>query len=67
MRKKGDRQNEEVRREIGMLRRAESNALSALRGWWLDRMRFGPASKREKLTLLRHGHFATSQKKVVAP
>lgn len=64
LRKRGNLQNEEVRREFGMLRRAESDALRSLRGWWLERMRFSPASAREKLTLFWHGHFATSQTKV---
>ncbi len=64
LRKRGNIQNEETRREVGMLRRAESDALRGLRSWWLERMRLSPASTREKLTLFWHGHFATSQTKV---
>jgi len=44
-------------------REARAN-LDALRTWWLERMRAGGASAREKLTLFWHGHFATSQTKV---
>src|SRR5207249_3605867 len=35
-----------------------------LKACWLNRILFGPDPLREKLTLLWHGHFATSQKKV---
>jgi|688.fasta_scaffold12917_12 uncharacterized protein (DUF1800 family) len=64
LRKKGVALSEEARREIGMLRRSESDALRDLRYWWLDRMRSSVASVREKLTLFWHGHFATSETKV---
>lgn len=64
LRRKGDRQNEEIRMEISSLRRAENETLRELRYWWLQCMRSGAAAAREKLTLFWHGHFATSQTKV---
>src|SRR6516162_5623216 len=35
-----------------------------LKGWWLYRMLFGPDPLGERLTLMWHGHFATSNLKV---
>jgi hypothetical protein len=35
-----------------------------LKGWWVYRMLFGPDPLTERLTLLWHGHFATSNLKV---
>jgi uncharacterized protein (DUF1800 family) len=35
-----------------------------LKGWWVYRMLFGPDPLTERLTLLWHGHFATSNHKV---
>jgi uncharacterized protein (DUF1800 family) len=37
---------------------------SRLKGWWVYRMLFGPDPLTERLTLLWHGHFATSNAKV---
>jgi hypothetical protein len=38
--------------------------LSDLRGWWLRRMLLGPDPLGERLTLMWHNHFATSNAKV---
>ena len=38
-----------------------------LRGWWLQRMTFGPRPLQEKMVLFWHGHFATSVEKVRNP
>ena len=35
-----------------------------LRGWWLQRMAFGPRPLQERMALFWHGHFATSVDKV---
>ena len=35
-----------------------------LKGWWVYRMLFGPDPLSERLTLLWHNHFATSNLKV---
>jgi uncharacterized protein (DUF1800 family) len=46
---------------------AESDAAGAaerLKGWWVYRMLFGPDPLGERLTLMWHGHFATSNLKV---
>ena len=37
---------------------------SRLKGWWVYRMLFGPDPLTERLTLLWHGHFATSNARV---
>jgi uncharacterized protein (DUF1800 family) len=37
---------------------------SRLKGWWVYRMFFGPDPLAERLTLMWHGHFATSNLKV---
>src|SRR4051812_31830033 len=37
---------------------------SRLKGWWVYRMLFGPDPLAERLTLMWHGHFATSNLKV---
>jgi uncharacterized protein (DUF1800 family) len=42
----------------------ELRSLSDLRGWWLRRMLLGPDPLGERLTLLWHNHFATSNAKV---
>jgi uncharacterized protein (DUF1800 family) len=39
-------------------------SVSDLRGWWLRRMLLGPDPLGERLTLLWHNHFATSNAKV---
>jgi uncharacterized protein (DUF1800 family) len=46
------------------VRMMEGENLLDLRRWWLDRMMNGPAPLLEKMTLLWHGHFATSAQKV---
>jgi uncharacterized protein (DUF1800 family) len=51
--------------------RQQENRLQAarileLRGWWLNRMAYGPRPFQEKMTLFWHGHFATSIEKVRA-
>jgi uncharacterized protein (DUF1800 family) len=38
--------------------------ITNLRGWWLQRMAFGPRPLQEKMALFWHGHFATSYEKV---
>lgn len=43
---------------------AGSNDPNRLKAWWLFRMLFTPDPLREKLTLLWHNHFATSNLKV---
>jgi uncharacterized protein (DUF1800 family) len=42
----------------------EENSLLRLKAWWIYRMLFGPDPLRERLTLLWHNHFATSNLKV---
>ena len=44
--------------------REERQRLVELRTWWLQRMRVSGQPLREKMTLLWHGHFATSVTKV---
>ena len=43
---------------------AGSDDENRLKAWWLFRMLFTPDPLREKLTLLWHNHFATSNLKV---
>lgn len=43
---------------------AASHDPNRLKAWWLFRMLFGPDPLREKMTLLWHDHFATSNLKV---
>lgn len=54
--------------EAQMLRQQENRLQAArmleLRGWWLDRMAYGPRPFQEKMVLFWHGHFATSIQKV---
>ncbi len=57
--------NEEERRELNQKwQREERQAVQALRGWWLQRMRTTPRPLEEKMALFWHGHFATSAQKV---
>src|SRR5436190_2872410 len=42
----------------------DSRDSERLKAWWLYRLLFDPDPLREKLTLFRHGHFATSNRKV---
>lgn len=58
---KNSPEQEKARKE---LRQRESRALTALRAWWLQRMRYSPHPLREMMTLFWHGHFATSIEKV---
>jgi uncharacterized protein (DUF1800 family) len=44
-----------------------SGDIGRLKAWWLYRMLFGPDPLGEKLTLLWHNHFATSNAKVHDP
>jgi uncharacterized protein (DUF1800 family) len=43
---------------------ATSNDPARLKAWWVYRMLFGPDSLTERLTLMWHNHFATSNLKV---
>ncbi len=45
----------------------ERQRITDLRGWWLQRMAFGPRPLQEKMALFWHGHFATSIDKVRDP
>jgi len=45
-------------------RRLERMSMQLLKGWWLERMLTTPDPLEEKLTLMWHGHFATSAQKV---
>lgn len=59
--------SDEERRELQQkIQREEREAVQKLRGWWLQRMRATPRPLEEKLTLMWHGHFATSAQKVKA-
>ncbi len=42
----------------------DAGSLTDLRGWWLRRMLLGPDPLGERLTLMWHNHFATSNAKV---
>lgn len=56
---------EDERRELQQKwQREERQAVQALRGWWIQRMRTTPRPLEEKMTLFWHGHFATSAQKV---
>ncbi len=54
---------EEISQVIGEAATSSSDA-NRLKAWWLFRMLFTPDPLREKLTLLWHNHFATSNLKV---
>lgn len=45
-------------------RQEQGMQVRALRGWWLNRMRYTTFPLREKLTLFWHSHFATGYQKV---
>jgi hypothetical protein len=45
-------------------RLAEADSAARLKAWWLYRMYWGPDPLMERLTLLWHNHFATSNDKV---
>lgn len=51
-----------IRREARLI---DHGAMLNLRLWWLNRMRYTSAPLVEKATLFWHGHFATSEKKVI--
>ena len=57
---------EERRARQQAARQLERERKNALVGWWVDRMIRGTHPLQEKLTLLWHGHFATSFEKVNA-
>lgn len=57
--------SEEARREAFQERqRQDRMAMMLLKAWWLERMARTPDPLEEKLTLMWHGHFATSAQKV---
>jgi uncharacterized protein (DUF1800 family) len=55
---------EERRRRLREVQRADREHGLELRRWWLQRMASGPRPLQEKLVLFWHGHFATSVEKV---
>ena len=55
---------EERRRKLREVQRADREHMLELRGWWLRRMANGPRPFQEKMVLFWHGHFATSVEKV---
>lgn len=55
---------EERRRKLREIQRADRQHMLELRGWWLERMAKGPRPLQEKMVLFWHGHFATSVEKV---
>jgi len=55
---------EERRRRLREIQRADRQHMLELRGWWLERMANGPRPLQEKMVLFWHGHFATSVEKV---
>src|SRR4029434_3856647 len=57
------REFEAIARTIGDAAAASNNA-TRLKAWWLYRMLFSPDPLGERLTLMWHNHFATSNRKV---
>jgi uncharacterized protein (DUF1800 family) len=55
---------QERRRKLQEIQRADRQHMIELRGWWLRRMAAGPRPLQEKMVLFWHGHFATSVEKV---
>lgn len=55
---------EERRKRLREIQRADRQHIIELRGWWLERMAKGPRPLQEKMVLFWHGHFATSVEKV---
>src|SRR6266850_7826171 len=55
---------QERRRKLQEIQRADRQHMIELRGWWLRRMADGPRPLQEKRVLFWHGHFATSVEKV---
>jgi uncharacterized protein (DUF1800 family) len=55
---------EERRKKLREIQRADRQHILELRGWWLERMAKGPRPLQEKMVLFWHGHFATSVDKV---
>ncbi|HEX4349927.1 MAG TPA: DUF1800 domain-containing protein, partial [Verrucomicrobiae bacterium] len=51
----------QLQHEVQQLQRQR---IMDLRGWWLQRMAFGPRPLQERMALFWHGHFATSVDKV---
>ena len=59
--------SEEERRAAYMERQQQERmTMRLLKGWWLEQMVTTPDPLEEKLTLMWHGHFATSAQKVRA-
>ena len=58
---------EEKRQLQQETQRLERQRITELRGWWLQRMAYGPRPLQEKMALFWHGHFATSVEKVRDP
>jgi len=55
---------EERRKRLREIQRADRQHMLELRGWWFERMAKGPRPLQEKMVLFWHGHFATSVEKV---
>jgi uncharacterized protein (DUF1800 family) len=55
---------QERRRKLQEIQRADRQHMIEVRGWWLRRMADGPRPLQEKMVLFWHGHFATSVEKV---
>ena len=56
----------EASREQQQAFRQEQNRLTQeIKNWWMQQMLHSPTPLAERMTLLWHGHFATSQQKVV--
>jgi uncharacterized protein (DUF1800 family) len=53
--------------DLDMSSPGETRSLGDLRGWWVRRMLLGPDPLGERLTLMWHNHFATSNAKVRDP
>lgn len=64
-RRTGDQQTQDaLRRRVLQARADDRRMIGTLRDWWLERLLRTPRPMQEKLTLLWHGHFATSQRQV---
>jgi uncharacterized protein (DUF1800 family) len=64
-RREGDQQTlNALRRRVLQARAEDRRMIGTLRDWWIDRLIATPRPMQEKLTLLWHGHFATSQRQV---
>lgn len=64
-RRDGDQDALDERRRINLeARRQDRQMMNQLRRWWTDRMIKTPRPTEERLTLLWHGHFASSYRSV---